>query len=93
MFSFLEQCTNNPLKFTAADLISITSILKDVALGLIELAYPDSRPSIMLSISNNQNSQTPIWSHLLKVIIFFLLYNNFITLNINLEVRKANQHF
>lgn len=65
---FLEQNTNNPLKFTAADLVSITSILKDVALGLIELAYPDSRPS-KTPYNNyiNQNAQTSIWSHLLRV--------------------------
>jgi len=67
-FFFLEQSANNPLKFTATDLVSITSILKDVALGLIELAYPDSRPSIMPYTNNtNQNAQTLIWSHLLKV--------------------------
>lgn len=68
-----EQSTNNPLKFTAADLVSITSILKDVALGLIELAYPDSRPSIM-PYNNyiNQNAQTSIWSHLLRVTVSLL---------------------
>lgn len=61
--------------FTAADLVSITSILKDVALGLIELAYPDTRPSIMPYSNVNQNSQTSIWSHLLRVIcLFYLLY-------------------
>lgn len=56
-----------------ADLVSITSILKDVALGLIELAYPDSRPSIMPYNNDiNQNAQTPIWSHLLRVIMSFI---------------------
>lgn len=70
---FLEQNISNPLKFTAADLVSITSILKDVALGLIELAYPDTRPSIMLYTQNkNQNAQTSIWSHLLKVTLYIL---------------------
>lgn len=69
-FSILEQLTNHPLKFTIADLVSITSILKDVALGLIELAYPDSRPSILpYSNNTNQNAQTSIWSHLLRVTI------------------------
>lgn len=68
MSLFLEQNTNNPLKFTAVDLVSITSILKDVTLGLIELAYPDSRPSKMPYTNYiNQNAQTSIWSHLLRV--------------------------
>lgn len=67
---FIDESINNPLKFTASDLVSITSILKDVALGLIELAYPDSRPSIMpYSNNSNQNAQTSIWSHLLRVIL------------------------
>lgn len=71
IFYDLDESTNNPLRFTASDLVSITSILKDVALGLIELAYPDSRPSIMPYSNNiNQNAQTSIWSHLLRVIIF-----------------------
>lgn len=77
-FLFLEQTINNPLKFTATDLISITSILKDVALGLIELAYPDSRPSLILYTNNvNPNAQTTIWSHLLKVNIIHILIINF----------------
>ncbi|XP_050422907.1 ubiquitin-protein ligase E3C [Adelges cooleyi] len=67
-----EDNIGNPLKFTAADLISITSILKDVALGLIELAYPDTRPSILSFKTNNQNAQTSIWSHLLKVTVVIL---------------------
>ncbi|VVC25277.1 Hypothetical protein CINCED_3A008949 [Cinara cedri] len=69
----IEQSTNNPLKFTATDLISITSILKDVALGLIELAYPDSRPMIFPYNSNiNHSNQTVIWSHLLRVTVNLL---------------------
>lgn len=69
-YLFTEQSSNNPLMFTTADLVSITSILKDVALGLIELAYPDTRPSIMPYTNVNQNSQTTIWSHLLRVIYY-----------------------
>ncbi|XP_050541390.1 ubiquitin-protein ligase E3C isoform X2 [Daktulosphaira vitifoliae] len=67
-----EEGTQNPLKFTAADLISITAILKDVALGLIELAYPDTRPTIITTKCNNRNTQTSIWSHLLRVTVVLL---------------------
>ena len=72
------------MPFTTYDLAILSSQLKGVCLGLVELAFPDTRPSVrddyksaVLGPSSSipttpQNTQ--MWSHLFKVIHCFLYY-------------------
>jgi ubiquitin-protein ligase E3 C len=76
------------MPFTTYDLAILSSHLKGVCLGLVELAFPDTRPSVRddyknavlgpsTSISSTpQNTQ--MWAHLFKVIDIDLLINRFI---------------
>jgi ubiquitin-protein ligase E3 C len=65
------------MPFTLAELVPLSLTLKEVCLGLVELAFPDSRPSVrddyrtvvhgQEQLSNASNRETQMWSHLFKV--------------------------
>ena len=66
------------MPFTTYDLAILSSHLKGVCLGLVELAFPDTRPSIRDDYKNavlgssfsmpTTPQNTQIWTHLFKVI-------------------------
>ncbi|CAL7940939.1 unnamed protein product [Xylocopa violacea] len=69
------------MPFTISELVLLSSHLKDVCLGLVELAFPDSRPTIRddyksavlgpsCPIQNQQDTQ--MWTHLFKVTVGLL---------------------
>ncbi len=43
---FYGDCSNAWMPFSLTDLVPMSLALRDVALGLIELAFPESRPSL-----------------------------------------------
>lgn len=65
------------MPFTLAALVPLSLTLKEVCLGLVELAFPDSRPSIRddyrtavhgADLHGSSSAQeTQMWSHLFKV--------------------------
>lgn len=62
------------MPFSLQQLVSITRQLKDVCLGLVDLAFPDSRPTMKESIHGIEphcipSNQTPLWSNLFKVVV------------------------
>ena len=69
------------MPFTTSDLVPLSKNLKEVCLGLIELAFPDTRPSVRDDYKNAvlglspvmQNEQnTHMWTHLFKVTVGLL---------------------
>lgn len=69
------------MPFTTSELVLVSSQLKGVCLGLVELAFPDTRPSVRddyknavrgpsYSIQNHQDTQ--MWTHLFKVTVGLL---------------------
>ncbi|XP_006621472.1 ubiquitin-protein ligase E3C [Apis laboriosa] len=69
------------MPFTTSELVLLSSHLKGVCLGLVELAFPDSRPTVRddykravlgptCSLRNQQDTQ--MWTHLFKVIVGLL---------------------
>lgn len=65
------------MPFTLQQLITITRQLKDISLGLVDLAFPDSRPTVKETIRGIEHSislqQTHLWSNLFKVIFRYLV--------------------
>jgi hypothetical protein len=65
------------MPFTLSSLVPLILTLKEVCLGLVELAFPDSRPSVRDDYrtavhgqdqpSAITNQQTQMWAHLFKV--------------------------
>jgi hypothetical protein len=65
------------MPFPLSALVPLSLTLKEVCLGLVELAFPDSRPSIRDDyrtavrgrehISDVSNQETQMWAHLFKV--------------------------
>lgn len=68
------------MPFSLSEMIELASILRDVCLGLVELAYPDSRPTASFSLAkakipgNNAEEDTRLWMHLFKVQFILLIY-------------------
>lgn len=75
-----EQTSNNrqqhAMPFTIAELVVISGHLKGVCLGLVELAFPDTRPTVRDDYKNavlgptsavQCRHDTQIWTHLFKV--------------------------
>lgn len=72
------------MPFQLTEIISISALLKDISLGLVELAFPETRKipndhyrTILKSSQNSQSSLTlsenqVMWSHLLKVCVSLL---------------------
>lgn len=76
----LEQSSSNrqqhAMPFTTAELVVLAGHLKGVCLGLVELAFPDSRPTVRDDYKNailgpisavQSQHDTQIWTHLFKV--------------------------
>lgn len=67
------------MPFTLTEIVSVSSILKDISLGLVDLAFPETKSSIndhykaALTFSQKANETVSavnkaMWPHLLKVI-------------------------
>lgn len=67
------------MPFTLTEIVSVSSILKDISLGLVDLAFPETKSSIndhykaALTFSHKANETVSavnkaMWPHLLKVI-------------------------
>ncbi|KAL6424110.1 hypothetical protein ACFW04_009767 [Cataglyphis niger] len=80
-----EQTSNNrqqhAMPFTIAELVVISAHLKGVCLGLVELAFPDTRPTVRDDYKNavlgptsgvQCRHDTQIWPHLFKVTVGLL---------------------
>lgn len=74
-----QQQTTMP--FTTAGLVPLSAHLKGVCLGLVELAFPDTRPTVrddyknaVLGASSSAQTQqnTQMWAHLFKVTVGLL---------------------
>lgn len=65
------------MPFSLPTLVAMTMKLKEVSLGLVELAFPDSRPSVKdqyrsaVGLDYSVNADTVMWSHLFKVSTVF----------------------
>jgi ubiquitin-protein ligase E3 C len=61
------------MPFSLNEVVELASILRDVCLGLVELAYPDTRPSTSFNFiktrtsTGNTQEDTRLWMHLFKV--------------------------
>ncbi|XP_046457732.1 ubiquitin-protein ligase E3C-like isoform X1 [Daphnia pulex] len=61
------------MPFSLTEVVELASILRDVCLGLVELAYPDTRPSTSFNFvktrttsTGNTQEDTRLWMHLFK---------------------------
>ena len=69
------------MPFSLNEVVELASILRDVCLGLVELAYPDTRPSTSFNFvktrTGNTEEDTRYWMHLFKVrfAYFFKTYS------------------
>lgn len=86
-----EFASGESIPFTLHELVPVISILKDVCLGLVELAFPDSRLAIpqdyQLAVRSREmihGQKTLNWIHLFKVIIFY--YFCIFVLNRNMAI-------
>lgn len=77
----LEAKAQQPMPFTISNLVMLTSQLKQVCLGLVELAFPDTRPTVREGYRNvvfnsmtakQTQQETQIWAHLFKVTVTLL---------------------
>lgn len=105
------------MPFTLEELLPVSTMLKEICLGLVELAFPETRASLtehyrsMLSSLHHRRDKTEeqinthIWSHLLKVCVALLrqLHTRDLRLNycpeghwaaryLNLSLDKADLH-
>ncbi|XP_008486000.1 ubiquitin-protein ligase E3C-like, partial [Diaphorina citri] len=67
------------MPFSLSELVSMSTVFKGVVLGLIELAYPDSRSkdtythSSSLSYTNTKSkNMVAMWCHLFKALVSLL---------------------
>jgi ubiquitin-protein ligase E3 C len=70
--------TLGAMPFTLEQVVEFASILRDVCLGLVELAYPETRPNAAVfsfakasrsSTENSSPEDTRLWMHLFKVFL------------------------
>ena len=68
------------MPFSLSELVNMSQHLRDIALGLVELAFPESRPTVREdyrvavnsvkksepAAAHNQVDDVRIWSHLFK---------------------------
>jgi len=59
------------MPFSLAEIRELASTLRDICVGLVELAYPDSRPSAAFNFSKQRSTatrgeDTRLWMHLFK---------------------------
>jgi ubiquitin-protein ligase E3 C len=66
------------MPFSLTEVVELASILRDVCLGLVELAYPDTRPSTSFNFvktrttsTGNTQEDTRLWMHLFKVKLIY----------------------
>lgn len=78
----LPGATSKIMPFKLSEIVSLSSFLKDLSLGLVELAFPETRTSIndhyrsVLQFNQGSNdgnaASTSKWPHLLKVCVSLL---------------------
>ncbi|XP_057365077.1 ubiquitin-protein ligase E3C-like [Daphnia carinata] len=67
-----SESVNGAMPFKLYEVVELASTLRDVCLGLVELAYPDTRPSTSFNFiktrtsTGNSEEDTRIWMHLFK---------------------------
>lgn len=70
-FDRLLRSVTGAMPFNLNEVVELASILRDVCLGLVELAYPDARPSTSFNFvkarTGNTEEDTRYWMHLFKV--------------------------
>jgi len=75
------------MPFTTVELAILSGHLKGVCLGLVELAFPDSRPTVRDDYKNailgpistvRSQHDTQIWTHLFKVLVSYFIARNLI---------------
>ena len=72
------EATHPAMPFTLSEVVDLASILRDVCIGLVELAYPDTRPNTSsFSFASGKSragssgpsaGETRLWMHLFKVV-------------------------
>lgn len=77
IYFFVAGAFLTTMPFHLSALVPLSLTLKEVCLGLVELAFPDSRPSIRSDYhsavhgrerhSTVSNQETQMWAHLFKV--------------------------
>ncbi|EFN77772.1 ubiquitin-protein ligase E3C isoform X1 [Harpegnathos saltator] len=76
-----HQQQQQAIPFTTSELVVLSSHLKGVCLGLVELAFPDTRPTVRDDYKNavlgpastvQSRHDTQIWTHLFKVTVGLL---------------------
>lgn len=80
----LPGATSKIMPFQLNEIVSLSSFLKDLSLGLVELAFPEIRTSVndhyrfvlqqstAASVSDAKISNQSMWPHLLKVCVSLL---------------------
>lgn len=73
------EATHPAMPFTLSEVVDLASILRDVCIGLVELAYPDTRPNTSsFSFASGKSragssgpsaGETRLWMHLFKSVV------------------------
>lgn len=90
---FSNRMEENPLPFALSEIVHLCKILKDISLGLVELAFPETRTNLNNHYRNvfgysdvddeRIKQKQQVWAHLLNVVICVLnqLYNRDLRMN------------
>lgn len=107
LFKFLDAVSTGAMPFTLSEVAELASVLRDVCLGLVELAYPETRTNASFSFtsksrltpSSNADQETRLWMHLFKVsnrhlllIIYLSTFNLPLLFLVNREFSEATSH-
>lgn len=66
----LPGAVSENMPFTLTELIGLSSVIKNISLGLVELAFPDTRSNINVCRNAIKKKMNKImWPHILKVLI------------------------
>lgn len=84
------------MPFSLSELVGMSLKLKEVSLGLVELAFPDSRPSVKDQYKSAVHpdedsvpSNTTMWAHLFKVkhnFVYLKNKHNYLEIKINKKI-------
>lgn len=71
---FSDSVPTAAMPFTLSEVAELASVLRDVCLGLVELAYPETRSNASFTFSKARptaagsgDQDTRLWMHLFKV--------------------------
>ena len=92
-----DSFSTGAMPFTLPEMVELASILRDVCLGLVELAYPETRAPtaftftktrpIASASSSSSSQETKLWMHLFKVNFEKFLLSN------SVRFRSLNKKF